>query len=155
MKESSDSTSGMNFTPLFHNLQFDTFYIEDSKEYKSQPDGVRVVEFVTRKDKTTYFIEAKRTIANDNKKGKARDAFFFDIFKKVYDTYIVLNSCNISKYTSVEQFVFVLVIPEIPDKFLTGLRNQLKKHLVMFDKISGFDIQVFNEKIAREKKWIV
>jgi len=57
--------SDMDFTPLFNSTSFKSFYIEKSKLYEQvKKDSVKVVEFISVKNKNFNFIECKSSFPN-------------------------------------------------------------------------------------------
>ena len=166
MKESIESTSGMNFTPLFEKKQFISFYIEDSDFYK-KAQGIDSVEFVTIENDVAYFIEAKSSIPRE------RDEYYSELYSKFYHSLILLVASELrtGKFTNHtlptklqglfhhRKVTFVLIIPTIPNEHLPKVREEIEKYFRSYNDalelIWGIDVIVLNEDKARIRQLIM
>ena len=171
MQETIESTSGMNFTPLFTSLNRYSFYIEDSSFF-DKTQNLKTVEFVTIEEvgeKTgIYFIEARKSIPRD------RDEYYEEMYAKFYHSLNLLlsNLLEIGRFAKHDvleddfknqfrdkKIAFILIIPEIPEKHtlkVAGeLRREFKRVNPILNSIWDIEILVFNEAMSRSYQFIV
>jgi len=170
MQETIESTSGMNFTPLFTSLNRYSFYIEDSSFF-DKTQNIKTVEFVTIEEvgekSGIYFIEAKKSIPRD------RGVYYNVLYDKFHHSLNLLLSNllkigRFAKHGALEsdfkkqfcdkKIVFILIIPEIPEKHTLQVAGEIRREFnrvnPILNSIWDIEILVFNEEMSRSYQFI-
>jgi len=170
MQETIESTSGMDFTPLFTSLNRYSFYIEDSSFF-DKTQNLKTVEFVTIEElgekSGIYFIEARKSIPQD------RDEYYEEMYYKFYHSINLLlsNLLEIGRFAKHDvlegdfknhfrdkKIVFILIIPAIPKKHALkatdDLRREFNRVNPILSSIWDVKILVFNEEMSRSYQFI-
>lgn len=153
------------------------FHLEKSVQYteKLMPNGIKSCEFILRREKKLYFVEAKSSCPNqitaetsEEKKEKYK-AYIQDIVLKMrhsltlYSTILLqrreadgvsetLRQANMSDL----QIILVLVVKNAEKKWLAPFQDVFRQELrneIRLWEISSFI--VINETTARDKKFII
>lgn len=155
----------------------DVFYIEKSDQYqkKLMPHGVKSCEFILKKDKALYFVEAKTTCPNEitastpDEKARKYHEYIEDITDKMRDSLALYASILLRRYEmagipdallspdlSEQRIKLVLVVKNAEDVWLIPLKDKLNKALRHDSRIWKFEeIYVINERRAREKNFVI
>ena len=104
--------SGMDFAPLFCNPEYESFYIEKSDDYQSlnsKSNGIKSVEFLSRRGNNFYFIEAKESFVNINKAENLEKAQcdFQDLYSKFHHSFLLFISKELKMKPASNQFAFL------------------------------------------------
>lgn len=161
--------SGMTFGEYSSD---DVFYIENSHRYKRvRNKGVKICEFILKRQSTLYFVEAKTTCPNQiignssqDRKDKYND-YIKDVINKMKDSLALYANILFSRYESTGipsrllesnlsniSIRLLLVVKNAKKEWLIPLREKLESELKKDLCIWRIDkIFVINEEIARQK----
>ena len=152
------------------------FHIEKSPQYKEKlmPNGVKTCEFILSRDRSVYFVEAKKSCPNQiseespSEKREKYHEYIKDITDKARHSISLYASillerhptdgvpkCLLSKDTSQIEFKFVLVVKDAEKEWLVPLQEKLSDELSAERRIWKFSLFVLTEDVARKKRFII
>lgn len=141
---SSFVESGMDFTPLFNNSDYKSFYIEKSIDYQmlnKKSNGVKSVEFLSKKGNSFYFIEAKETFADVEKADNLEkvQSDFQDLYDKFHHSFLLFISKELKIKSASTDFAFLN-------------QNMLQNHKIKFYLIIKDSEKMWCKKIEDKLK---
>lgn len=163
--------SGMDFSPLFNNPDYKSFYIEKSNDYKClKPDGVKSVEFLSIHGDSLCFIEAKTTFANINRVENAEkiQTDFQELYNKFHHSFLLFASKELKISSPSTNFPFLgegilethklkfyLVIKESEKDWCENIKIKLERDIFApLKSLLNLEIRVINSEIAKKFKII-
>jgi len=161
--------SGLSFGVFDEN---ECFHIEESDSYKRllRHRNLKSVEFVLLRSETNqlYFVEAKKALY---KREDTSDDFpsLEAISHKFIDSFQLCNAIWMGKheyetkrpnrfqefFVNNREFVFILVVKNISDRYISRSNDKLKKILKKERKIWRFKVFIMNEKMAKEDRLVL
>lgn len=151
------------------------FHIEHSKQYQDRlrGQGVKICEFIMRRDNSLYLVEAKRTCPNSSKReidgGVTMQVqkYIGDIKAKMADSLALYSAIILQKQSqddvpaamlvpdlSGTKIRLVLIVKNAEKKYLVPLQEALQKELNKECKLWNAVLLVLNEDMAKSKHFV-
>ena len=151
------------------------YHIEQSRQYQDRlrGKGLKICEFIMRRDEFLYLVEAKRTCPNSSKReidgGVTMQVqkYIGDIKAKMADS-LALYSAILLKKQSQDDVPAAMLVPDLSGtkirlllivknaekKWLVPLQDKLRAELRKECRLWNAELWVLNEEIAKSKHFV-